>query len=297
VSHSLLSASEQKVLRRLGVFAGGFTLQIAQAVCADADVGATAAAVDESDVMDALEALIEKSMVQTHPSANAGEPRCFLLETTRLYALEHLAEAGEDAETRARHARTMAAFAERAFEDHWAQPDTVCIERMRPEIDNWHNALDWAIAQSDAESAAAIVGCTWPLFRILDRQYEAQAWMNAAEPLLRRASGLRAARGLAAVVYVFSHRVGPANIIAAREAVARYRELGDAQGLYFALCGLAFAVSLYSEPGSADARDGAAALAEFDRIERPEWPARLRCWAWLRERPPSMPIRLPLSRN
>lgn len=277
-SHSLLSAFEQKVLRRLGVFAGGFTLQMAQAVCADTDPGAPEGSVDEWAVIDAIEGLFEKSMVQTQPSADAGEPRYSLLETTRLYALEQLAAAGEDHYARARHARAMAALAERAFEEHWTQPDSVCIARMRPEVDNWHNALDWAIARSDAQSAAAIVGCTWPLFRMLDRQYEAQAWMNAAEPLLRRATGLRAARGLAAVVYVFSHRIGPTNIAAAREAVERYRELDDARGLYFALCARAFAGSMYSEPGSDDARDAAAALAEFDRIEQPDWPARLRCW-------------------
>jgi predicted ATPase len=277
-SHSLLSPAEQMVLRRLGVFGGGFTIEAAQAVCAGTGPGAATGAVDEWGVIDAIEGLIAKSMVQTQPSTGTGEPRYWLLETTRLYALEQLAAAGEEREVRSLHARAMAAFAERAFADHWTQPDTACIARMRPEIDNWTKALDWAIAQSDAESAAEIVGCTWPLFRMLDRQYEAQAWMNAAEPLLRRATGLRAARGLAAVVYVFSHRVGPTNIAAAREAVERYRQLDDARGLYFALCGLAFAGSLYSEPGSADAQDAAAALAEFDRLERPDWPARLRCW-------------------
>ena len=278
-SHSLLTASERVVLRRLGVFAGGFTLELAQDVVACADQYPAAAAVDEWETVEALEGLIEKSMVQAVPPPDAGEPRYSLLETTRLYALEQLAEAGEHEAAYGRHAQTMAKFAERAFDDHWTEPDRASIARMKPEIDNLRSALHWAVAHSDADSAASIVGNTWHLFRMIDRQYESQAWMNMAEPLIRQATGARAARAVAAIVFVFGGRGGPRAIAAAREAMDRYRELDDQRGLYLALCTLAYAGSVFSDPGSDADRDAQVALAELDRLERPEWPPRLRCWA------------------
>ena len=120
-SHSLLTASERMVLRRLGVFAGGFTLELAQDVVACADRYPAAAPVDEWETVEALERLIEKSMVQTVPPPDAGEPRYSLLDTTRLYALERLAEAGETEAAYACHAQAMAKFAERAFDEHWTR--------------------------------------------------------------------------------------------------------------------------------------------------------------------------------
>jgi predicted ATPase/DNA-binding winged helix-turn-helix (wHTH) protein len=277
-SHSLLLASERMVLRRLGVFAGGFTLDLAQDVVAGTDRYPASAAVDEWETVEALERLIDKSMVQTVPPPDAGAPRYSLLETTRLYALERLAEAGEAEAAYACHAQTMAKFAERAFDEHWTQPDSACIARMKPELGNLHDALQWAVGHSDADSAASIVGNAWPLFRIIDRQYESQAWMNMAESLIRQATGARAARALAAIVYVFGGRGGPRVIPSAREAVRRYREVDDPHGLCLALCALAWAGCVFSEPGSDADQDARLALAELDRLERPEWPARLRCW-------------------
>jgi hypothetical protein len=279
-SHSLLTASERTVLRRLGVFTNGFTLELAQDVVACAERFPAAATVDEWESIEVLERLIEKSMVQTVPPPDTGEPRYSLLDTTRMYALERLAEAGETEVAYECHARTMAKFAELAFDDHWTQPDSACIARMKPEIDNLRSALHWSVAHADADSAASIVGNAWPLFRMIDRQYESQAWMNMAQPLIRQATATRAARALAAIVYVFSgHRGGPHGIEAAREAVRRYRELDDPRGLYLALCALAYAGSNFADPGSDADRDARVALAELDRLERPEWPARLRCWA------------------
>ena len=248
-SHSLLTASERMVLRRLGVFAGGFTLELAQDVVARAGRYPAAAPVDEWETVEALERLIEKSMVQAVPPPDAGEPRYSLLETTRLYALERLAEAGETEAAYGCHAQTMAKFAERAFDEHWTEPDSACVARMKPEIDNLRSALHWAIAHSDADSAASIVGNAWPLFRMIDRQYESQAWMNMAEPLIRQATAARAARAVAAIVYVFGDRGGPRAIAAAREAVHRYRELDDQRGLYLALCALAYAGSVLQRSG------------------------------------------------
>jgi predicted ATPase len=85
-SHALLSEPEQKVFRRLAIFAGGFTLRAAGTVTADEIHG-------ESEIFDLVAALVTKSLVSA--DARATEPRFRLLETTRAYALAKLAESGD----------------------------------------------------------------------------------------------------------------------------------------------------------------------------------------------------------
>jgi predicted ATPase len=85
-SFDLLAEQERAVLRRLAIFAGGFTLEAASAVAADA-------AIDEYAVIDLLSQLVARSLVVADTS-DAGA-RYRLLETTRAYALEKLAEAEE----------------------------------------------------------------------------------------------------------------------------------------------------------------------------------------------------------
>ena len=96
-SHALLTPDEQTVFRRLGVFAGGFTLEAAQYVASDDRI-------DPWIVLDHLGALVDKSLVLAE-----GDPipRYRMLETTRAYALERLAEAGETQATLRRHAQGL----------------------------------------------------------------------------------------------------------------------------------------------------------------------------------------------
>ena len=93
-SHDLLSEPERILFRRLSVFAGGFTLEAAEAICSD---GMAA-----GDILDLLGRLVGKSLVVVDAPED-GETRYRLLETIRQYALEKLLAAGEAAETRQRH--------------------------------------------------------------------------------------------------------------------------------------------------------------------------------------------------
>ena len=97
-SHDLLSEPEQRVLRRLAVFADGFALELAEAVVTDD-------ALDRWEAVDALQALVERSLVVVD---GAESPRYRLLESTHAYALERLADSGEERE-RAATARARAA--------------------------------------------------------------------------------------------------------------------------------------------------------------------------------------------
>ena len=102
-SYDLLAPPERALLQRLSVFAGGFALDAAEAVGAGDDVA-------PRDVLDLLGHLVDKSLV----AFDAQTERYRLLETVRQYALERLAESGDEARTRDRHLGFYVALAERA---------------------------------------------------------------------------------------------------------------------------------------------------------------------------------------
>jgi predicted ATPase len=107
-SWQLLGAAEQQLLRRLSVFAGGWTQEAAAAICSD---GAATA----QEVRDRLGLLIRKSLVFRSKQEDEGSSgRYRMLETVRAYAAERLAEAGEEAELTARHLAHYLALAEAA---------------------------------------------------------------------------------------------------------------------------------------------------------------------------------------
>ncbi|MER5487450.1 BTAD domain-containing putative transcriptional regulator [Streptomyces sp. NPDC002812] len=112
-SWELLSPAEATVLRRLSVFAGGFTLEAAEAVCADE--GAAGQAIPGQDVLDLVTRLVDCSLVSAAYGDSAyGDARLRLLESVAAYGLERLDAAGETAAVRQRHAEYYTGFAERA---------------------------------------------------------------------------------------------------------------------------------------------------------------------------------------
>ncbi len=124
-SHQLLSAEERAVFRRLGVFVGGFSLELAQAVAADERL-------DRWTVLDLLGHLVDKSLVV----AEGGEaPRYRLLETTRAFALEQLAAASETPQLLRRHADAMLEFAQHVEAGHWRWSEEE-QKRHNAELDN-----------------------------------------------------------------------------------------------------------------------------------------------------------------
>jgi predicted ATPase/DNA-binding winged helix-turn-helix (wHTH) protein len=133
-SHDLLDLDEQKVFRRLGVFAGGFTLESAQRVASDDDV-------DDWDVLEHLGALIDKSLVLAEGNPI---PRYRLLETTRLFALERLAAAGETEEVLHKHVLAMIALIAEIEAGSMFRYATAAEKmQLAVEGDNVRAALDW----------------------------------------------------------------------------------------------------------------------------------------------------------
>jgi len=148
-SYGLLSNQERAVLRRLSVYAGGWTLEAAEAICVGGGVEA-------SDILDLLTSLVDKSLVLAETPR--GEARYRLLETVRQYAYDRLPEAGEEAEVRTRHRDWYLVLAEQADRELHGPRQELWLERLEMEHDNLRAALERSRVQKDgAEAGASLV--------------------------------------------------------------------------------------------------------------------------------------------
>ncbi|HEX6048209.1 MAG TPA: BTAD domain-containing putative transcriptional regulator [Gemmatimonadaceae bacterium] len=140
-SYHLLDGAERLMLQRLSVFAGEFSLDAAEAVCAD-DV------VLEDEVLDLLAALVDKSLVVVRDQTD--EARYRLLETIRQYAAEQLEASGHGNATRERHAQFYASLVRQA-EPHFITPDRPrWVERIQRELDDLRLVLSWSRVHAPA---------------------------------------------------------------------------------------------------------------------------------------------------
>ncbi len=149
-SHTLLSVEQQAVFRRLGVMSGPFGLDASQQVAAFE-------AIDEWAVLDHLGALVEKSLVTVEQN-ESGEMRYRMLETMRQYALERLAEAGEQQATRERHLACFLALAEAAKPQLSGPDQGAWLKRLELDRDNLLSAHGWCDeAENGAERGLRLV--------------------------------------------------------------------------------------------------------------------------------------------
>jgi predicted ATPase/DNA-binding winged helix-turn-helix (wHTH) protein len=264
-SHGLLEDAERLVLRRLGMFVGGFSLELAQAVASDPHAG-----IDEWDVLDIVGSLIDKSLV----AADAGEPvRCRLLETIRAFALEELESHGETIAVRARHARAVARYYESIDAARWDDDGIVSSEvtrrRQVAEVDNLHAALEAAMHAADWASAVSLAGHGAAALFIVGRIHEVVPQMRALLPHLDSAAPVSRAALLTRL-----GSMGPMADLPRDElhgiklqAVASAREVGHRRRLVFAL------LTLAAGHVSRDELDTARALAtEMQELARPHDP-------------------------
>ncbi len=149
-SHELLTEDKRQVLRRCAIFAGGFTLEAATHVAAIGDI-------DEAEVLELLSQLVARSLVIA--DTDGARARYRMLETTRAYALEKLAEAGETKEVKRRHALFFAEFTDRAPDAWMRMSDAEWHDIYLPELDNVRAALDWALGPGSDGPAAALIAC------------------------------------------------------------------------------------------------------------------------------------------
>ena len=153
-SYDLLSEKEQALLRRLSAFAGGWTLEAAEAVCTN---GAA-----EFDVFNVLTSLVHRSLVIVEEQGR--EVRYSLLETIRQYGREKLVESREEGALRTRHRDWFLGLAERMESKRWGSEQTVGLERLETEHDNLRAALEWSLTNAATDAVlrlASALGWFW----------------------------------------------------------------------------------------------------------------------------------------
>ena len=217
-SYDLLSEPDRELFARLAVFRGGWTLAAAREIC-------------EADEV-RLEALLGVSLV-TRRGEVAGEARFGMLETVRSFALERLAESGEEPELRRRHARWYADFAEESERELKGERQREWLARVDIENDNLRAALDGVLGRLSADDElepvlrlATALGWYWYAH---GHAVEGARWLDEALP---RAEGVTSKLLLGRALHVRGILATLANDSTRatqlfRQALELFRELGD----------------------------------------------------------------------
>jgi predicted ATPase/DNA-binding winged helix-turn-helix (wHTH) protein len=259
-SVGLLSPAERAVFQRLGCFLGSFAIEAALQVAGAGE--------DEIEWLDRLDSLQAKSLLQV--VASGSQHRYRLLDSTRAYALEGLAGAGELAPVQRRHAEVTLGVFDAIDGANAATPLLELDARVQPELGNLRAAMAWALGP-DGEPALAIglSAAAGSALSVSGLFGEAALALDAARPWVdaERSPALQARYWLA-----LADRGADANVpaqdtyAAALRALAIFRELGDVDRVYRIL-------SLVVQHGHrvGAAIDVAAIAQEMRRLELPSW--------------------------
>lgn len=262
-SHHLLSADEQTLFRRLGLFSNGFVMETAQAMASDD-------AIDSWQVLDLLAALLDKSLLV----ADDGErPRYRMLETTRAYALERLAEANETDAWLRRHAQATRALLEKSVKAR----DT---DRIWTEMANVRAAFAWAMDPGgDAESAVALATHSAMVLTVMGLGDEAMQRLDEVQAVVLTPAHGRALP--APLEAQFWQWVGRGNLggrlptsqclIALHRAEGMFRSMRNQRHLH--ACLRMRAEALLGLGGAADLATAEELLQEAASMEYAGWPA------------------------
>jgi predicted ATPase len=252
-SWDLLEEPDRRLLRRLSVFSGGWTVAAAEAVCGGDGL-------EEAEVLDGLFRLVDRSLIVR----GTAPARFTMLETLRAYGAERLAEAGEAQTLAARHTAWCLQLAERAAAHRTARP---WLRRVDADYDNLGAALDRAVAARDHDTALRLAGALgwywWTTRTIEGRQRLAGvlALADGQPPTLSLARVLQAA----AMVEV---SLTPTAVTTeqARRSRELFERFGDRWGGAFSKLLLAWAQLQRGGPGEEGARLVEEAYATFAEL-------------------------------
>jgi non-specific serine/threonine protein kinase len=229
-SYDLLNEAEQVLLRRVSVFAGGWTLARAEAICGGDGLEAAA-------VIELLASLVDKSLVLAED--RDGATRYRMLETVRQYALDRLRESGEQAQWQARHLASFLALAEEVLLQGVAERGW--IEHVAREHDNMRAALRWCAMESMAEGLrlSAALSRFW-LIRA-HHVTEGREWhARLLEAVPKNVAARDRARALHSAANLATEQIdyGAAETLY-RQSLTICREINERRGEAYALSGLA----------------------------------------------------------
>jgi predicted ATPase/class 3 adenylate cyclase len=178
-SFDLLDDNEQRVVQQAAVFAGGFTLTGASALC----TSASGEVLDEFEMLDVLDSLVRKSLIQVERSDE--ELRYSMLETIRQFAEEELAGTDAADAVRDRHAGFFADQIEAVFEAFRSPREATAYPFVDAEMANLRSAFQWANDRGLADSAIRVAACTHQIARFALRT-ETFGWAAEVADLARR---------------------------------------------------------------------------------------------------------------
>ena len=226
-SYALLSDAERLLLDRLSVFAGGWTLDAAEAVCSGEGVEAW-------EILDLLDSLVRKSLVQTEEVG--GDLRYRLLETVRQFGQERLAAAGAAEVMPNRHLAWYLTLAEEAAPHLEGMEHVAWLERLEAEHDNLRAALRWAHERRAAEQGLRLAGALGPFWDARSYFSEGRGWLEGALAADTGGSDAARARALTMAGYLARWQGNVADaLVRYEESLALYRALGDTRGVAVSL--------------------------------------------------------------
>jgi predicted ATPase/class 3 adenylate cyclase len=254
-SYDLLDEDEQRLFSRLAVFAGGFTVEAAEALAGDGAV----------DVLDGISSLLDKSLLRQ--DEQAGQSRFTMLQTIREYALERLESSGEAPAIRQRQAEYFLELVMRGAPTVFTADQLTWLRWLQVEQDNLRAALGWLKESGDSEAELRLAGGLWGFWHFGSFVREGRDWLedvlaragNAATPA--RAKALLAVGALAWLQSDY-----PAAVAHLTASERLFRELGSQHGVALAQSHLAQALELDGDSGRAQTlfAEAEATLWELD---------------------------------
>ena len=233
-SHDLLGEAEQRLFRRISVFIGGCTFEAAEAVAdTKRDLGV--------DIIDGIESLVHKSLLQLHRVARTTRPALAMMETVREYGIERLVESGEEDAVRKAHAAYYLVLAEEAANALEGTDQPIWLDRLDRDRDNVRTALDWLLRAKNADWGLRLASALLRYWELRELFAEGRQRLSAllALPGSAAPSAARAKAVFAAGVLAGGQRDYRGEVPLFNESLEIYQELGDRRGMAIAMNAIA----------------------------------------------------------
>lgn len=221
-SYDLLADTERKLLCRISVFAGGYTLDAAEQVCSGGDV-------QSEDVLDLLSRLVEKSLVMVEKSES--DARYSLLEMVRQYSRDRLLESGEAESIGRRHRDFFLTLAELAVPELMSADQVRWFDRLDAELENLRAALSWCQSEPDGVDQELRLAAALSRFWFIRGYFEeARSWLKdamarAGSTAKRTSEWAKVLRGAARLALSQGDYISARSLY--EESLAIFRQLGD----------------------------------------------------------------------
>jgi predicted ATPase/DNA-binding CsgD family transcriptional regulator len=221
-SYNLLPEREQRLLRRLSAFPGGWTLESAAEVCGGSGI-------ESAEVFDLLSLLHDKSLIVAE--TQELDVRFRLLETVRQYSWDKLVETGEDQTVLARHFEWVSGLAVQARTALWSADEAAWLRRLSNEQDNIRAALTWGRRRHGTEAWLRPAADLWRFWWSCGHWSEGRGWLEAGLTDPQVAPATRATALLGAGFIAWRQSDYAAALTYGEQALALCQESADVWGI------------------------------------------------------------------